>query len=322
MTWVVTRARHPLLLLAAVTFVSGACSAFLVNDTVCLVLTPLVFELVRHLRRNPIPYLLAVAMASNAGSTATITGNPQNIIIGSLSHIPYGEFARALSPIALIGLVLTVALLALFFRQEFWTRERLPREELTVTYSLPLVVKSVVVTLLMVVFFFLGQPAAKVAILAGAILLLTRRLKAAKVYREIDWSLLVMFCGLFIVVAGLEKAVLMPDILAQVRAMHLENSSALTGITAVLSNVVSNVPAVLVLKPFIKQLTDQHHAWLVIAIASTLAGNFTIAGSVANLIVVQRARAQNVEISFWTYFKVGAPLTVLTLLVGVGWLSR
>ncbi len=98
--WVVTRARHPLLLLAAVTFVSGACSAFLVNDTICLVLTPLVFELVKYLRRNPIPYLLAVAMASNAGSTATITGNPQNIIIGSLSHIPYGTFARVLSPIA------------------------------------------------------------------------------------------------------------------------------------------------------------------------------------------------------------------------------
>ena len=106
--WVVTRARHPLLLLAAVIFTSGLFSAFLVNDTVCLALTPLVLDLVLRLRRNPMPYLLAVAMASNVGSVATITGNPQNMIIGSLSHIPYGTFAAALSPIAGIGLVLTV----------------------------------------------------------------------------------------------------------------------------------------------------------------------------------------------------------------------
>lgn len=318
--WVVTRARHPLLLLAAVTLVSGVFSAFLVNDTICLVLTPLVFELVRHLKRNPVPYLLAVAMASNVGSTATITGNPQNIIIGSLSHIPYGAFARALSPVAGIGLVITVVLLALFFRKEFWMRESLPTEALVITYNGPMVIKSVLVTLVMVVVFFLGQPAAKVAILAGAVLLLSRRVKAAKVYREIDWPLLVMFCGLFIVVAGLEKAVLTPQILAAVRSLHLENTAVLSGITAVLSNLVSNVPAVLVLKPFLTQLADQQHAWLVVAMASTLAGNFTILGSVANLIVVQRAKAHNVEIDFWTYFKVGAPLTILTLLVGVWWL--
>lgn len=272
------------------------------------------------LSRNPIPYLLAVAMASNVGSTATITGNPQNIIIGSLSRIPYGTFARALSPIAGIGLLLTVMLLALFFRKEFWTRERLPREALEVTYNGPMVIKSLLVTLVMIVFFFLGQPAAKVAILAAAFLLLSRRVKAAKVYREIDWPLLVMFCGLFIVVAGLEKAVLNPQILAAVRSLHLENTAALSGITAILSNLVSNVPAVLVLKPFLTQLANQQHAWLVVAMASTLAGNFTILGSVANLIVVQRAEAQNVEINFWTYFKVGAPLTILTLLVGVWWL--
>lgn len=320
--WVATRARHPLILITAITLVSGVFSAFLVNDTICLVLTPLVFELVRHLRRNPIPYLLAVAMASNVGSTATITGNPQNIIIGSLSRIPYGEFARALSPIAAIGLLITVLLLVLFFREEFWTRERLPRESLTATYNAPLVIKSVIVASVMVVVFFLGQPAAKVAILAGGILLLTRRVKAAKVYREIDWPLLVMFCGLFIVVAGLEKAVLTPQILDSVRSLHLENTATLSGITAVLSNIVSNVPAVLVLKPFLTQLADQQHAWLVVAMASTLAGNFTILGSVANLIVVQRAQAHNVTISFWTYFKVGAPVTLLTLLTGVWWLAR
>jgi Na+/H+ antiporter NhaD/arsenite permease-like protein len=123
--WVVTRARHPMVLLTAVVLVSGVLSAFLVNDTICLVLTPLVLDLVTRLRRNPVPYLLGIAMASNIGSTATITGNPQNMIIGSLSHIPYSTFAAALSPIAGIGLVLTVVLIAVAYRSEFWTRQRL-----------------------------------------------------------------------------------------------------------------------------------------------------------------------------------------------------
>src|SRR5947207_12657864 len=123
--WVVTRARYPILLLTAIVLVSGSLSAFLVNDTVCLVLTPLVLDLVTRLRRNPVPYLLAIAMASNVGSTATITGNPQNMVIGSVSQIPYGSFAAALSPIAACGLALTVVLIAVIHRREFFTRERL-----------------------------------------------------------------------------------------------------------------------------------------------------------------------------------------------------
>ena len=123
--WMTMRARHPLLLLAAVTLVSGFFSAFLVNDAICLVVAPLVLDCVTRLRRNPVPYLLAVAMASNVGSTATITGNPQNILIGSFSQIPYAAFSAALWPVAAAGLVLTVLLIAVFFPGEFWTRERL-----------------------------------------------------------------------------------------------------------------------------------------------------------------------------------------------------
>jgi Na+/H+ antiporter NhaD/arsenite permease-like protein len=317
--WVVTRARRPWMLLVAVTLVSGLFSAFLVNDTICLVLTPLVLELVTHLRRNPIPYLLAIAMASNVGSTATITGNPQNIIIGSLSHIPYSRFAAALSPIAAIGLALTAILILLSFRKEFLTSEPLKGEKLHMHANGPLVIKTIAITVAMIVAFFYVQPAAKIAIVAGSALLVTRRVRAEKIYREIDWSLLLMFCGLFIVVAGVEKAVLTPQILDAVRSLRLERTAILSGVTALLSNLVSNVPAVLVLKPFLTQLADQNRAWLTVAMASTLAGNFTILGSVANLIVVQKARAQNVEITFWTYFKIGAPLTILTILVGI-WL--
>jgi hypothetical protein len=117
--WVMRRAHYPLPLLAAVTAVAGVFSAFLVNDAICLVLAPLVLELTLSLRRNPVPYLLAVAMASNIGSTATITGNPQNMMIGSFSQIPYAQFTASLAPVALVGLVLTFVLIALFHRDEF-----------------------------------------------------------------------------------------------------------------------------------------------------------------------------------------------------------
>jgi Na+/H+ antiporter NhaD/arsenite permease-like protein len=319
--WVVKRARHPLLLLMAIVLVAGFFSAFLVNDTICLVMTPLVLDIVMRLKRDPIPYLLAIAMASNIGSTATITGNPQNMIVGSLSHIPYGAFAMALSPVAATGLVLTVAMIALIYRREFLTREYFKvNVSKPVRYLQPVVVKSLLVTTVMVVLFFSGQPVAKVAILGGAFMLFTRRIKAHKVYREIDWPLLVMFAGLFIVVAGFERVVLTPDVIAAVARQHLDNVAVLSLVTAGLSNLVSNVPAVLMLKPFVANLADPQQAWLVIAMASTLAGNFTLVGSVANLIVAQRAQGAGITIRFRDYFKVGAPLTVLTILLGIWWL--
>jgi Na+/H+ antiporter NhaD/arsenite permease-like protein len=284
-------------------------------------MTPLVLDLVIRLKRDPIPYLLAIPLASNVGSVATITGNPQNMIIGSLSHISYGTFAAALWPVAAVGLALTALLIALFYRQEFLTGERFQAIAASPARQHPaLVVKAVLVTLAMMVFFFAGQPVAKVAIVGGALLLFTRKVKAAKVYREIDWPLLLMFAGLFIVVAALEANVLTPEIIAAGGKLNIETTPVLSAITAVLSNLVSNVPAVLVLKPFIAHSSDPQRSWLVIAMASTLAGNFTLIGSIANLIVAQRARAGGATIGFWAYFRVGAPLTVLSILFGIWWL--
>lgn len=319
--WVVKRARHPLALLAAIVLIAGSLSAFLVNDTICLALTPLVLELVTRLKRNPIPYLLAIAMASNVGSVATITGNPQNMIIGSLSQIAYGSFAAALSPVAAAGLLLTVVLIALGYRDEFLTREPFRAvASVPIRFNRPIVIKSLAVTLLMVLLFFCGQPVAKVAVVGGAFMLFTRRIKAHKVYREIDWPMLVMFAGLFVVVAGFERIVLTPGVIASVARQHLDHTGILSLVTAALSNVVSNVPAVLMLKPFVASLADPQRAWLVVAMASTLAGNFTLVGSVANLIVAQRAQGAGITLGFWPYFKVGAPLTLLTIAFGVWWL--
>src|SRR5580704_16074216 len=255
--WVVTRARYPIVLLTAVILVSGVLSAFLVNDTICLVLTPLVLDLVTRLRRNPVPYLLGIAMASNIGSTATITGNPQNMIIGSLSHIPYGTFTAALWPVAAVGVILTALLIALVYRREFLTSEHLPAvATIPARHHRPLVIKSVLVAVAMMLLFFAGQPVAKVAIVGGALLLVTKRVKADKVYREIDWTLILMFVGLFVVVTGLETTVLTPETIAAVGRLDLETTPVLSAVTALLSNLVSNVPAVLVLKPFINSVSD------------------------------------------------------------------
>ncbi len=202
---VVDHAHAPLILLSGIVLVAGVFSAFFVNDTMCLVLTPLVLDITKRLGRKPVPYLLGVAMASNIGSVATITGNPQNMMIGSFSHIPYRTFLGALAPVAMAGLVLTVAVIALVYRAEFRGTSRLRVEHRPVKVNRVLLIKSLAVSAGMIVFFFVGQPVPKVAVIAGALLLLTRRIKPEKVYREIDWSLLVLFIGLFIVIAGIEK---------------------------------------------------------------------------------------------------------------------
>ncbi len=320
--WVAHRARRPVILLVAVVGVSGVFSAFLVNDAICLVLAPLVVELTLSLRRNPLPYLLGVAMASNVGSVATITGNPQNIMIGSFSGIPYAAFAAELAPVALAGLVLTVSLLVLLYRDEFHSGIRLAAVPMRVRVNRVLVWRSLIATAVVVALFFAGVSPAEAAIVVGGLLLLTRRVKSARVYGEIDWSLLLMFTGLFIIVASAERVLLTPDMVAAVGRLHLEQVPQLSAVSAVLSNIVSNVPAVLLLKPFVAAMPDHDTAWLTIAMASTLAGNFTMLGSIANLIVVEKAARRGVIIGFWAYFRVGAVLTVLTILVGVGWLIR
>jgi Na+/H+ antiporter NhaD/arsenite permease-like protein len=319
--WALTRAHSPRLLLAAVVVTAGTLSAFLVNDAVCLVMAPLVIEVTRVLRRDPVPYLLALAMAANVGSTATITGNPQNMIIGAISHIPYTVFAAVLTPVAVAGLVLVIIVISAVSRSELGDKQRLVAVPPPARVHRPQMIKAALVTFGVVGLFFAGVPVAKAAILGGALLLVTRAIKARKVYREIDGALLLMFASLFVVVGGAEKVLLSPETIAAVRGMHLDDVWALTGVTAILSNIISNVPAVLALKPFVPGLIDEPRAWLVIAMSSTLAGNFTLIGSVANLIVAERARAAGIEISFIAYCRAGIPLTLLTLALGAWWLS-
>jgi Na+/H+ antiporter NhaD/arsenite permease-like protein len=314
--WVVEHAHRPFTLLCLIVLVSGTFSAFFVNDTMCLVLTPLVLDIVTRLHRNPIPYLLSVAMAANIGSVATMTGNPQNMMIGTFSHIPYRTFFFRLAPVALLGLGLTVLLIFLIYRQEFRHQSRVKIEKPRILVHRALLWKSFLTSVAMIILFFAGWPVSKVAVVAGAVLLITRRVKPERVYREIDWSLLVLFVGLFIVLAGIEKTSVFHDLAQIVSRSNLDHIGLFSLLSVLVSNLVSNVPAVLLFKPLVIHLPDPSKAWLTLAMSSTLAGNLTLLGSIANLIVVERSR-HVVTISFLEYLKVGIPLTILSVLLGL-----
>jgi Na+/H+ antiporter NhaD/arsenite permease-like protein len=325
-TWltdtVAARCQGAYSLLAVVMGLSGVLSAFLVNDVVCVAMTPLVLGLCQRLGRPPLPYLIGLATSSNVGSIATITGNPQNIIIGSLSGIPYASFAARLAPVALLGLLVNFVVVILVYRrvlsQPLMTSR--PHRHQRGYIHQALCIKTVVVALVAVTLFFLGLPIATVALAAAGICLLDR-VRTDRIFRHVDWPLLLMFAGLFIVVAAFEAQVVhhwqLNSILQSARSPIL----TISGLAVVLSNLVSNVPAVLLFVPLMADLPDAESGWLALAMASTCAGNLTLLGSVANLIVAESARRERIEVGFVEYLKVGIPVTLLTLTIGIVWLT-
>jgi Na+/H+ antiporter NhaD/arsenite permease-like protein len=312
----VRRARTPVGLLALIIVAAGVLSALFVNDVVCLVMAPIVLDLVRRLQLPPAPYLIGLATAANVGSVATLTGNPQNMLVGSFSGISYRAFLLREAPVAVIGLALVFAVIGLAYRGRLPSAlPPAPLDERGAVHH-ALMIKTMAAVSVMLVAFLAGVPIALVAIAGAAYCLLTRRVNPDKVYREIDWGLLVLFTGLFVVIGGVEASGLAGEILGGAAAAGLHRPAVLTVLTAVLSNLVSNVPAVLLFKTVIPTFGEPARAWLLLAMASTLAGNLTILGSVANLIVVEQARGAGVLIGFLEYSRVGVPVTVLTLLVG------
>jgi Na+/H+ antiporter NhaD/arsenite permease-like protein len=314
--------RHvkPGMLLPAVILTCGLLSAFFVNDIVCLVMVPFVLTLTQKLRLPPLPFLLAVATSSNIGSVATITGNPQNMLIGSYSGIGYREFLFHLAPVAVVGLVLDWLVLHWLFSRQLHQVEVqasvIPLPPLDLSHLLqPMLVASAVV-----IAFLAGVPPALAASAGAAILLISRSRDPRKLYAEIDWGLLVFFVGLFIIVGGAENVGLVDRLLQFAERWNLHHTAGFTIVTALFSNLVSNVPAVMLLKSLVRNFVDPHKAWLVLAMASTLAGNLTITGSLANIIVVETAKP-DVHISFWDYFRVGLPITIATILFGALWLA-
>jgi Na+/H+ antiporter NhaD/arsenite permease-like protein len=316
----VLRRLKPHQLLPAVIFTCGFLSAFFVNDIVCLVMVPFVLSITRKMNLQPLPYLLAVATASNIGSVATITGNPQNMLIGSFSGIRYRDFLMHLAPVALVGLFIDWGVLHWVHMRNVELKPEDRRDIPLPALDLSKLTKPVVVASAVVVGFFLGVDPAQMAALGAAMLLITRTLEPQQVYKEVDWGLLVFFVGLFLIVGGAENAGITTRLLDVARHWNLQRTWVFTLSVAALCNIVNNVPAVMLLKTMVPGFADPHKAWLLLAMASTLAGNLTITGSVANIIVVETAKPE-VEIGYRDYLRAGVPITLLTLTVGWAWLT-
>ncbi len=306
-------------LLPGVIFSAGILSAFLVNDVVCLFMAPLILKVAKQMGRNPIPLLLALATASNIGSTATITGNPQNILIGSVSHISYRDFVLHLAPVAVIGLFLDWAVIAWVCRKQL--AEKTPVEETPNGGTRPSHLRiPLLIALGIIVAFLVGFNPALVAAFGAALLLLIRSRLIRQIYGEVDWSLLVLFVGLFLIIGAAQNTGIADTLLRTAERLNLHNIAVFSFAVTLLSNLVSNVPAVMLLKGLVPQFPNTHQFWLTLAMASTLAGNLTITGSIANIIVVETVRP-SVRITFKDYLVVGIPTTILSIAVGATWIA-
>ena len=308
--------RTPRSLLWAVVLSAGVLSALLVNDTVCVMVTPIVLRVVEDADLPPLPYLLALAFGSNAGSVATLTGNPQNMIVGTLSGISYARFAAALALPALASLVVVALVLHLVFRKDLPHRVLAPTRVEPPVLDWPLLARALGATGLAVVGFLMGFPLAWTALFAAALCMAIAGRAPREALGRVDWPLLVFFGGLFVVVAGVGRSGLaawMYDLVAPALGESAPRQAVVFGGFAVAaSQVVSNVPFVLLAGEWIPRLAEPRLLWLATALAATLAGNLTIVGSVANLIVLEIAGSR-AGIGFWRFFRIGAVVTAATL---------
>jgi Na+/H+ antiporter NhaD/arsenite permease-like protein len=307
--------------------VVAALSAVFSNDVVCLAVTPVVVRMAWQRGWDPVPWLLAVACAANIGSAATLIGNPQNMLIGSVLQLPFGAYVRAAAgPVVL-------ALLGLWLWVVWILRRDRPggvfSADPTVAGAHGLDVDAppfdawqstkglLVASALLLVFLLTDWPHEVAALVAAGILLLSRRMHSAQVIALVDWPLLLLFAGLFIVNHGMEATGLASQAVAWLagQGVVLSDPLVLAGVGTVLSNLVSNVPAVMLLLPHL----DTHHQGVTLALASTYAGNLLLVGSVANLIVADLARRDGIVIDWRRHLRTGVPVTVLSLLAWWAW---
>jgi Na+/H+ antiporter NhaD/arsenite permease-like protein len=313
-------ARTPARLLLYVTLTSGILSALLVNDTICLMLTPLVVAVIRRGKLPLLPYLIALATSANIGSVATLVGNPQNMIIGHFSRISFPEFSRALFPAAIVGMAINFCVLGLGFRKILrgTTIDRSPHAVPRLDRGLFALVCVVFVSIF--VGFLYRFNLAWTAMTGAALVMVLARRDTHDVLKLVDWHLLVFFAALFIVVDGLSDTGLPDTIYWRLQPLFGSTAPAqawnLAWFSVAGSNVFSNVPFVLVAANWIARFTEPGLMWKVLALATTFAGNLTIVGSVANMIVIESAR-DHIQVGFWDYARFGIPITILTTAAGV-----
>jgi len=315
------RTADPRILLAGVVWVSGLASALLVNDTVCLMMTPLVALLATSLRLDPLPFLLALATSSNIGSVATLTGNPQNMIIGTASGIPYRQYLFVMGPIAVLCLALNHALLYAAFKDRLGRGDGAAPAEGPHRLRRPLLWKSLLTLGLVVGGWLGGTDLSFTAVAGAALLILAARFSPARILERLDWSLLLFFAGLFVVMAGVRASGASGAVLSLLPLgsgpLHV---AAFTLLSVAGSNLFSNVPFVLAAAEWVGHHPDARFFWLLLALTSTFAGNLTLVGSMANLIVAELAKGVH-HLGFREYLRFGLVTTAVTTAAGVLLLS-
>ena len=315
--WILRRAKGPETLLGAVVWVSGGASALLVNDTVCLMFTPIVLALSAAIGAEPLPFLIALATSANIGSVATLTGNPQNMLIGVASGIPYREYLLVMAPLAALLLAANHALLLGFYRSTLKAARPPKRRRVAGLIHRPLIVKSLAALGAVVILWLAGADLSFTAVAGAAALIALGRRDPRRVFEKLDWSLLLFFSSLFVLVSGVEKA----GALGVLQGFFPsgEGAASVAGFTALsiaASNLFSNVPFVLVACKWVATLPSPRFHWYLLALTSTLAGNLTLVGSMANLIVASLARGVR-PIGFREYLRFGAATTAVTTILGV-----
>ncbi len=320
--WILKRAKTPERLLLGVVVGGGLLSALFVNDTICLVVTPVLLAALGPLRVKPNPYLIGLAMGANVGSVISVTGNPQNMLVGIWSGASFGGFLRHMLPVGLGGLAITYGYLRWAYRAELREpfRERL--ETVPVALDRPLVVKGLALFGVAVVAWLAGGSLPLVAIAAGALMVAVAQRDPAYAIDRVEWSLLLFFASLFVVMRGLEQTGAVAWLDGRALALVADGgpwraAAAVSGVMTALSNLISNVPAVILWRNTVPNLPDPGLQWRVLAMSSTFAGNLLLIGSMANLIVAERAETRGVRIGFGEYARVGVPVTLLTLAWGI-----
>lgn len=330
--WVVRRivaaAHQPWRLLAGLIAFSALLSALFANDVICLIFTPVLCLALQRARRDPVPYLMALATASNIGSAAMLIGNPQNMLIGEAGNLNFAAYFITVLPLILICLALNYLAIAMLYRARLFADIEPPAASQPAhehhhppKIQWPLIIKSLVVMGILLIAMLAGsiihlsRPVAAMA--AAGVILVSRKTRPADLFALVDWNLILLFIGLFIVIANVQSHHLLAPALHALAKMgvSLKSHLPLAAVTMVLSNIVSNVPAVLLIKPAIPLTAT--HTWYLLAATSTFAGNLTLLGSIANLIVAQQAEPFAVHLRFREYLRAGVPLTLCTITLAV-----
>lgn len=316
--------QRPATFLGVLMLVSGLLSAVLTNDIVCLAFTPVLCATLIESGVNPVPFLLGLACAANIGSAATIIGNPQNMLLGQVGKLSFAEFTAFCGIPSFLCLTMAYVLIALSYRNRFDLRY-VPavkeRRHDWPNYNRHQALKAVIVTALLMIMFFTPVAREVSSLAAAGILLCSRKMRTRSILGLVDWHLITLFCGLFIVIAGIESVGLPTSLMGILHrcGVNLHHPGALTVVTAALSNIVSNVPATMLLVKFLS--SGDPTQWYIVGLAGTFAGNLITIGSIANLIVIEGARPYGITIGFGEHARVGIPVTVASLLVVLGYIA-